>query len=146
MANANPSPATRFGAAGAGAPNVVSRAAARMRQAVYRRLTKEKAEAIADALFAEAAEGNIAAIREVFDRVWGKAIQPVDVTVHEERTLAIIAMTEAQIAKLQEFNAETRAALTASPKLIDSSSSPAQVDGAPPGDAPGQSLAIDDKA
>lgn len=33
---------------------------------------------LADALFAKAKDGEVSAIKEIFDRAWGKAAQPVE--------------------------------------------------------------------
>lgn len=140
-------PGRPFGPDNLPTANPISRAASRMRQAIYRNLTREQADRIAKALFREAESGNVTAIREVFDRTWGKAIQPVDVTVHEERTIAVIAMTEAQIVKLQEFNAETRASLGQPPKLINSTSNPThEMIEASPTSGPAESSTAPDQA
>lgn len=62
-------------------------------------------EPIFRALVAKAAEGDVAAIRELLDRGWGKAIQQVDVTSKGEQ---IAAVTPEVLISLQEFEDNLR--------------------------------------
>jgi hypothetical protein len=63
-----------------GPGNPHSQAVQRLRAALAGEMTKEKAQKLARALYNKAAEGDVAAIKEYFDRLLGKSSQPIAIT------------------------------------------------------------------
>lgn len=64
----------RLGAGRKKAPHTIETEAAKKRLVA---MFVESEEAIYQALIAQAQTGNIQAIKELFDRVWGKSVQPI---------------------------------------------------------------------
>ena len=58
-----------------------------LKKALLGAVTKEDIEDIAKKLISEAKEGNIPATKELFDRLWGRAVQVVDIGENTAKTI-----------------------------------------------------------
>jgi len=61
-----------------GPGNPYAKQAAELKAALYKAVTPKDIEEIAEKLLAKAKRADIPAIKELFDRLWGKSAQPVN--------------------------------------------------------------------
>lgn len=94
-----------------GPGNPHSRRVAQLRVRIVETVTDDDLAEIVATLVQCAKAGEPWAVRELFDRLLGKATQPVAVEVGQPRTEAVMELTQAHIARLEALNASTQAEL-----------------------------------
>ena len=96
----------RFTKGNEGGPgNPYAKQAAELKAALYNAVTEQDIEEIAAKLIASAKRANIPAIKELFDRLWGKAPQDVNLGGQEDNPIEVSIggnLTEEEIRRIAE--------------------------------------------
>lgn len=122
---------------GAGRPKGSMNEETKIRMAVQKEfvhLAKNRAKKIIDKLIQRAEEGDVKAMKEFFDRLWGKAPMFIDLTTGGESLTTAYELSDEQLTRILRVRSGLRAIEATSTRVLDNDESEVRSELASPSD------------
>lgn len=122
---------------GAGRPKGSVNEETKIRMAVQKEfvhLAKNRAKKIIDKLIERAEEGDVKAMKEFFDRLWGRAPLFIDLTTGGESLNTAYELSDEQLTRILRVRSGLRAIEATSTRVLDTDEQEVQPELAPPSD------------